>query len=109
MASVEKTCLNEDAAITHYERALAIQPDYALIDGNRCPVLPCPCEPVVKGDSKVAAISAASILAKVSRDRLMASLHEAFPDYGWSGNKGYGTRDHVEALDRHGAGGCCKA
>jgi len=82
--------------------ALDPQPGYALIDGNRCPELPCPAEPVVKGDLLVAAISAASILAKVHRDREMVALHERFPQYGFDSHKGYPTQAHLEALSRHG-------
>lgn len=81
---------------------LAIVPDYALIDGNRCPTLSCPAEPVVKGDAKVAEIGAASILAKVERDRQMLALDEYFPDYGFARHKGYPTPEHLAALERLG-------
>ncbi len=81
---------------------LAVAPDYALIDGNRCPVLACPSEPVIKGDAKVPAISAASILAKVVRDREMQELHLRYPDYGFAQHKGYPTPAHLEALRRLG-------
>jgi len=74
----------------------------ALIDGNRAPDLPCPATPCVGGDARSASIAAASIIAKVTRDRLMRDLHDAFPAYGWARNKGYGTREHVDALTRHG-------
>ncbi len=77
---------------------LSPQPEHALIDGNRCPQLPCSCEFVIKGDSKVAAISAASILAKVARDREMVELDAAYPGYGLAGHKGYPTKAHIEAL-----------
>jgi ribonuclease HII len=82
--------------------ALDPAPDYALIDGNRCPSLPCPAEPVVKGDARVAAISAASILAKVHRDREMQALHERHPEYGFDSHKGYPTKAHLAALAQHG-------
>ncbi len=82
--------------------ALDPQPEYALIDGNRCPRLPCPAEPVVKGDLKVAAISAASILAKVHRDREMYALHQQHPGYGFASHKGYPTVEHLAALERLG-------
>ncbi len=82
---------------------LSIAPDYALIDGNRCPALACPSEPVIKGDAKVAEISAASILAKVDRDRQMLALHQQYPDYGFDRHKGYPTPQHLEALERLGA------
>jgi len=81
---------------------LSLAPDYALVDGNRCPSLSCPAEPVIKGDAKVAEISAASILAKVERDRQMLELHELHPEYGFDSHKGYPTRQHFEALERLG-------
>lgn len=70
----------------------------ALVDGNRCPELPCPVQAVVKGDNCVPAIMAASILAKVSRDREMVALAEQYPGYGLEKHKGYPTRVHIEAL-----------
>ena len=81
---------------------LTIKPEYVLVDGNRCPKWHWPSEPVVKGDSRVAAISAASILAKVTRDREMAALDEQFPGFGLAGHKGYPTPVHLEALNRLG-------
>ncbi|WP_020681900.1 ribonuclease HII [Marinobacterium rhizophilum] len=81
---------------------LAIAPDFALIDGNRCPSLACPSEPVIKGDAKVPAISAASIIAKVVRDQEMAELHRLHPDYGFAQHKGYPTQAHLAALRRLG-------
>ncbi len=82
---------------------LAITPEYVLIDGNRCPALPMPSLAVVKGDSRVAEISAASILAKVTRDREMATLDLSFPQYGFAQHKGYPTAFHLEKLAEHGA------
>ncbi|WP_155971318.1 ribonuclease HII [Xenorhabdus nematophila] len=82
---------------------LVIVPDYVLIDGNRCPALAMPSQAVVKGDSLVAEISAASILAKVTRDREMAELDNQFPDYGFAKHKGYPTALHLEKLALHGA------
>ncbi|WP_435955148.1 ribonuclease HII [Dryocola sp. BD626] len=82
---------------------LAIAPEYVLIDGNRCPALPMPSLAVVKGDSRVAEISAASILAKVTRDREMATLDLSFPQYGFAQHKGYPTAFHLEKLAQHGA------
>ena len=83
--------------------ALPIKPSYALIDGNRCPKnLPCPSEPIVKGDLKEPAIGAASILAKVSRDREMVELDKAFPEFGLAKHKGYPTKDHLSALEKKG-------
>ncbi len=77
-------------------------PEHALVDGNRCPELPCSCEFVIKGDGSVEAISAASILAKVSRDREMAELDRLYPGYGLAGHKGYPTQAHLAALDELG-------
>ncbi|MEQ4530909.1 MAG: ribonuclease HII [Mixta sp.] len=82
---------------------LAIAPDYVLIDGNRCPALPMPSMAVVKGDSLVAEISAASIIAKVTRDREMAELDAVFPQYGFAQHKGYPTAQHLAMLTEHGA------
>ena len=81
---------------------LSITPKLAMIDGNRCPKLTMPSEAVVKGDSKVPAIAAASILAKVSRDREMAAFELQYPGYGIGGHKGYPTAVHLEALERLG-------
>ncbi len=89
------------ATMTAMQRAVAglsPQPQHALIDGNRCPDLPCSCEFVIKGDGKVAAISAASILAKVTRDREMVVLDKKYPGYGLAGHKGYPTKAHISAL-----------
>jgi ribonuclease HII len=82
---------------------LHIHPEYVLVDGNRCPDWHWPSEPVIKGDGRVEAISAASILAKVTRDREMNALHERFPEYGFAGHKGYPTPIHMDALNQHGA------
>lgn len=84
---------------------LRLAPHRVLVDGNRLPLLRMPAEAIVKGDAKVAAISAASILAKVHRDRVCLALHEAHPQYGFAGHKGYPTPDHLEALRTHGACG----
>ena len=82
---------------------LRLKPHRVLVDGNRLPVLAVPAEAIVKGDTKVAAISAASILAKVHRDRLCALLHERHPQYGFDAHKGYATEAHLAALRQHGA------
>ncbi|MEQ9887124.1 ribonuclease HII [Pectobacterium zantedeschiae] len=82
---------------------LAIVPDFVLIDGNRCPALVMPSQAVVKGDSRVAEISAASIMAKVTRDREMVELDQRFPDYGFAQHKGYPTAFHLEKLAALGA------
>lgn len=82
--------------------ALDPAPDLALVDGNRAPKLPCPLRTLIGGDALEPAISAASILAKVTRDRFMRTLHERFPGYGFDRHKGYPTADHLEALARLG-------
>ena len=83
---------------------LAVTPDYVLVDGNRCPPnLAQPAEAVVKGDANSASIAAASILAKVSRDRYMLELDKQYPQYGFARNKGYGTPEHIAALQKYGA------
>ncbi|MBI1327903.1 MAG: ribonuclease HII [Alphaproteobacteria bacterium] len=78
------------------------EPVKAMIDGNKCPALPIACEAVVGGDASVLEIGAASILAKVSRDRFMAHIHEEYPMYGWVKNAGYGTKDHLAAIEAYG-------
>lgn len=90
-------------AMTRAVAGLKIQPGFVFIDGNRCPVLPVACQAVVKGDSRVAEISAASILAKVARDREMLALDARHPQYGFARHKGYPTKDHLAALAVHGA------
>jgi ribonuclease HII len=78
-------------------------PDYALIDGNKIPAdLPCPADALVKGDARCLSIAAASIVAKVTRDRMMVALSQQFPGYGWETNAGYGTKQHSEGLKIHG-------
>jgi ribonuclease HII len=93
------------ATMKAMQRAVAglpIQPEFVLIDGNRCPALMMPSQAVVKGDSLVAEISAASILAKVTRDREMAELDLQYPQYGFAQHKGYPTVQHLAALAEHG-------
>ncbi|MDH5765635.1 MAG: ribonuclease HII [Gammaproteobacteria bacterium] len=82
--------------------SLSVSADIALIDGNKCPDLACRTEAIVKGDSRVKAISAASILAKVERDQQMVQLHEQYPQYEFARHKGYPTRLHLELLQQHG-------
>mgnify|MGYP003683046615 CR=1 FL=1 len=81
---------------------LSIEPEHVWVDGNKIPNWRFPAEAVVKGDSRVAAISAASILAKVTRDREMVAFDEIYPGYGFAGHKGYPTKVHMEAVDRLG-------
>jgi ribonuclease HII len=79
--------------------ALPVRPHHLLIDGNRCPKdAPCPARPVIGGDATSLSIAAASIIAKVTRDRIMAELATAHPHYGWERNAGYGTPEHQRAL-----------
>ncbi|WP_426840588.1 ribonuclease HII [Glaesserella parasuis] len=90
------------ATMLAMQRAVAglrIQPDFVLVDGNRIPTLPMPAQAVVKGDSLVAEISAASILAKVARDQEMDELDKQFPEYGFAQHKGYPTKLHFEKLE----------
>jgi ribonuclease HII len=83
--------------------ALTLAPTVALIDGNRSPVMMIRCCPIIEGDDKVHAISAASILAKTARDAALVSLHALYPEYGFDQHKGYGTAMHLERLREHGA------
>lgn len=81
---------------------LRIQPDFVLIDGNRISGMTLPCETIVKGDAKSVSIAAASILAKVSRDRYICDVAEKYPEYGFEKHKGYGTKAHTEAILKYG-------
>ena len=81
---------------------LTVQADHVFIDGNRCPDISIPATAIVKGDARVAEISAASILAKVERDSQMLELHQRFPQYGFDKHKGYPTKAHMDSLAQHG-------
>ncbi|CAG2128231.1 ribonuclease HII [Cupriavidus plantarum] len=83
--------------------AKGVIPDLVQVDGNRCPQVAFPVEAIVKGDAKVRAISAASILAKVARDRELHALHQQYPEYGFDSHVGYPTPQHLAALDQFGA------
>ena len=87
-------------AMNEAVRALATQPRLALVDGNRAPRLACETRTIFKGDAKCLSIAAASIIAKVTRDRMMIALEKKFPGYGFARHKGYGTPEHKEALTR---------
>jgi ribonuclease HII len=89
-------------AMARAVRALGRRPDLALVDGNRAPILDCPARTIVGGDGKSLSIAAASIVAKVTRDRMMAELARRHPGYGWERNAGYGTAEHLDALRRLG-------
>lgn len=82
--------------------ALAIKAEYVVVDGNRCPDINVPCQAIVKGDGLVACISAASIIAKVARDHEMLALAELYPQFNLAKNKGYPTKDHMDAIMRVG-------
>ncbi|EQB4364049.1 ribonuclease HII [Vibrio parahaemolyticus] len=93
------------ATMVAMQRAIAglkVQPDLVLIDGNRCPELPMDSHAVVKGDLRVAEISAASIIAKVVRDQEMEELDKQYPQFGFAKHKGYPTKVHFEAIEQHG-------
>ena len=89
-------------AMSRAVAALNCAPRLVLVDGNRAPRLACAARPVVKGDALCLSIAAASIIAKVTRDRLMIEIGRSWPDYGFERHKGYGTPEHKAALDRHG-------
>jgi ribonuclease HII len=97
------------ATMLAMQRAVAqleLVPDEVLVDGNRCPQIAYTVRAVVKGDALIPAISAASILAKTTRDAAMLDLHRAYPEYGFDRHKGYPTPDHLAALARHGVSPC---
>lgn len=95
---LQATLLAMQRAVT----ALSLQPAETWVDGNKAPVLPTPVRTIVGGDAKVAAISAASILAKVERDRQLVALDRVYPGYGFAQHKGYGTKAHLAALQARG-------
>jgi ribonuclease HII len=107
-ASVDEIDLVNIRQATHLAmaravRALGVAAAFALVDGNDAPALPCPCDTIIDGDAKSVSIAAASIIAKVTRDRMMHALHDTHPGYGWCRNKGYGTAEHLGALEKLGA------
>ncbi|WP_462163603.1 ribonuclease HII [Pseudoalteromonas xiamenensis] len=89
-------------AMTRAVEGLSVKAEFVFVDGNRLPTLNVPAQAVVKGDSLVSEISAASILAKVTRDQEMVDLDAAYPEYGFAGHKGYPTKAHFEALEKYG-------
>lgn len=90
-------------AMSRAVAALAVEPHEVQVDGNQCPVVKQPVTAIIMGDSKVKAIGAASIIAKVERDAAMRRMHDLYPQYGFDEHKGYSTPAHLEALKRHGA------
>ena len=96
---LEATYLAMNRAI----EGLTVKPDFALIDGNRVPRgIIIPCETIVKGDSKSMSVAAASVLAKVTRDRLMLEYDKKYPEYNFKKHKGYGTKEHTELIRQYG-------
>jgi len=93
-------------AMTEAVEAVIPLPEFSLVDGRPVKGLPCPSKSIVKGDVKSLLISAASVIAKVTRDRLMAELDGEFPVYGFAQHKGYGTAGHLDAIRRHGPASC---
>src|SRR6185503_4004633 len=89
-------------AMARAVRALSVAAQFALVDGNDPPALPCRCDTLIGGDGRSVSIAAASIIAKVTRDRMMVALHDEHPGYNWRSNKGYGTPDHYSGLKLHG-------
>ncbi len=89
-------------AMARAVRALSVTAQFALVDGNDPPPLPCRCDTLVGGDARSVSIAAASIIAKVTRDRMMIALHDDHPGYNWRSNKGYGTPEHYAGLKAHG-------
>jgi len=107
VADVERIDRDNILAATMWAMAeavldLPVSPGLALVDGNRAPDLACTCQTVVKGDATSASIAAASIIAKVTRDRIMLAIDRQYPDYGFARHKGYGSPYHLDALARLG-------
>ena len=99
---LEATMLAMQRAISSLQKQIILDPDYILIDGNKVPCLDFPSKAIVRGDEKSLSIAAASIVAKSTRDAFMTSLSKLYPCYRWEKNAGYGTREHLAAIEREG-------
>ena len=99
---LEATMLAMQRAIFSLQKQIILDPDYILIDGNKVPCLDFPSKAIVRGDEKSLSIAAASIVAKNKRDAFMTSLSKLYPGYGWEKNAGYGTGEHLAAIEREG-------
>ena len=99
---LEATMLAMQRAIFSLQKQIILDPEYILIDGNKVPRLDFPSKAIVRGDEKSLSIAAASIVAKSKRDAFMTSLSKLYPGYGWEKNAGYGTREHLAAIEREG-------
>ncbi len=99
---LQASLLAMQRAVEDLQQSFSITPDLVQVDGNKCPQLPLPCEAIVKGDSKVAAISAASILAKTARDANLYEMDAIYPQYAFAKHKGYPTKLHLALLAEHG-------
>ena len=99
---LEATMLAMQRAIFSLQKQIILDPDYILIDGNKVPRLDFPSKAIVRGDEKSLSIAAASIVAKSKRDAFMTSLSKLYPGYGWEKNAGYGTGEHLAAIEREG-------
>ena len=99
---LEATMLAMQRAVMSLSQETTADPDYILIDGNKAPKFNFPSKTIVRGDEKSISIAAASIVAKSERDAFMASLSTLYPGYGWEKNFGYGTQQHLAAIERHG-------
>ena len=99
---LEATMIAMQRAVLSLRKQIILDPDYILIDGNKVPSFDFPSKAIVRGDEKSLSIAAASIVAKSKRDAFMTSLSKLYPCYGWEKNAGYGTREHLAAIEREG-------
>ena len=99
---LEATMIAMQRAVLSLRKQIILDPDYILIDGNKVPSFDFPSKAIVRGDEKSLSIAAASIVAKSKRDAFMTSLSKLYPCYGWEKNAGYGTREHLVAIERNG-------